>query len=370
MSEARYCSVCSHVLLLLALALAGCGSSADDPDEGNAMAGALAGMGGAAGGGTGGVGGEAGTGIVGGTTGGAAGAAGVAGSMGGAAGTAGVGGSAGVAGTAGLGGVGGSIDAGMDSGGEPTTTFSFFVTSYDGMIRLANEAGVQPADQGFGGDLGGLAGADMICQTLAEAAGGGSRTWRAFLSATTGGEGGGPVHAIERIGTGPWYDANGRLVAMNVEGLLNERPDGDPQSVDDLPDENGVPNSTLGDTHDTLTGSNAEGRLPDDADASDTCNDWTSRAEEDSGDQIMCGHSWPRCAMSEQGCDGETGGGFPGGSFPGGMFGNGSQWISDHPVQGCKPGVNFEQNGGGTPGTGTVGAGGGYGGFYCFALNE
>ena len=364
MSEARYRSVSVQGVFCVALALAGCSSSADDPDEGNAMAGALAGMGGAAGGGTGGVGGLAGTGIVGGTTGGAAGAAGV----GGAAGTAGVGGSAGVAGTAGLGGVGGSIDAGMDAGVEPTR-FSFFVTSYEGMMRLANEAGVQPPDQGFGGDLGGLAGADMICQTLAEAAGDtGGKTWRAFLSAAAGGEGGGPVHAIERIGDGPWYDANDRLVAENIAGLQQERPDGDPQSVDDLPDELGQPTSVLGDTHDTLTGSDTMGRFPEGADAFDTCQDWTSRAEEGGGDAIMCGHTWPRCAMFG-GCeDNMMGGGFPGGSFPGGMFGNGSNWVSDHTVQGCKPGVNFEQDGPGVPGLMTVGAGGGWGAIYCFAI--
>lgn len=367
MSEARHSSVSVHAVLLVALVLAGCSASADDPDQGNVMAGAQAIMGGAAGGGTGGIGGVAGTGLIGGA-GGAGGAAGIGGA-GGVAGTAGAGGSAGVAGTAGLGGVGGSMDAGMDSGGAPVTNFSFFVTSYEGMMRLANEAGVQPPDQGFGGDLGGLAGADMICQTLAEAAGDtGGKTWRAFLSATTGGEGGGPVHAIERIGDGPWYDANDRLVAENIAGLQQERPDGDPQSVDDLPDELGQPTSVLGDTHDTLTGSDTMGRLPEGADAFQTCQDWTSRAEEGGGDAIMAGHTWPRCAMFGGCGEDMMGGGFPGGSFFGGMFGNGSSWVSDHPVQGCKPGVNFEQNGAGTPGLMTVGAGGGWGAIYCFAI--
>jgi hypothetical protein len=356
-----------QAVLFAALALAGCSADSDSGDMTAMMAGATAAVGGTAGGGAGGVGagGAAGTTQVGGMTGGAA---GTAGAMGGAGGTtAGAGGTA--AGTGGAGAGGGMEDAGMDSGG-PTTKFSFFVTSYEGMMRLANEAGVTPADQGFGGDLGGLAGADMICQTLAEAAGGAGKTWRAFLSTTKGGEGGGPVHAIDRIGTGPWYDANERLVAMNIEGLLNERPDGDPQSVDDLPDEFGVPSSSLGDSHDTLTGSNAEGRLADGADANDTCLDWTSRRGEDSGDQIMAGHTWPRCAMFG-GCDGEMmgGGGFPF-PFPGGGFGNGSGWISDHPVAGCKPGVNFVQDGPGDTSTQTVGAGGGYGAIYCFALND
>lgn len=362
MSEAR-CRSSFDAVLVVALALAGCGSSADDPDQGNLMDGVLAGTGGAAGGGAGGV---AGTGLVGGTTGGAAGIGGAAG-VGGAAGAAA--GSAGIAGTsAGFGGSGGApIDAGMDPG-QPVTMFSFFVTSYEGMKRLANEAGVQPPDQGFGGDLGGLTGADMICETLAAAAGDtGGKTWRAFLSATTGGEGGGAVHAIERIGDGPWYDANDRLVAENIAGLQQERPDGDPQSVDDLPDEFGQPTSVLGDSHDTLTGSNTMGRLPDGADASDTCQNWTDRTEQGGGDAIMAGHTWPRCAMFG-GCEGTMGGSFFGGSFPGGMFGNGSNWVSDHAVQGCKPGVNFVQDGAGQPGLMTVGAGGGWGAIYCFAI--
>jgi len=229
---------------------------------------------------------------------------------------------------------------------------------------------VTPRDQGFGGDLGGLEGADNICKTLAEAAGDNSagKTWRAFLSTVSGGEGGGPVHAIDRIGDGPWYDANDRLVAENIEGLLQERPDGDPQSVDDLPDELGQPTSVLGDSHDTLTGSGADGRLPEGADAADTCMDWTYREGPESGDMIMCGHSWPRCAMLGGCGDNMTGGPFPGGGFPGGNFGNGSSWISDHPVAGCKPGVNFVQDGPGDTSSQTVGAGGGYGAIYCFAI--
>ena len=367
MSQGRKRTLVAHAVFLFVLALAGC--SADEGDDSDAlamMAGAMGGIGGAAGGGAGGAGGAAGTTMVGGMSGGTAGTAGAGGAGGVGGATGGVGGAGGIGGMGGAGGDG-MQDAGMDSGSGEESTFSFFVTSYEGMKRLANEAGVQPPDQGFGGDLGGLSGADMICQTLAEAAGSRGKTWRAFLSATTGGEGGGPVHAIERIGEGPWYDANGRLVAMNIEGLLNERPDGDPQSVDDLPDELGQPTSVLGDSHDTLTGSNAEGRLPDDADAADTCQDWTSREGPGSGDRIMCGHTWPRCAMFG-GCDNPMGGGgFP---FPGGGFGNGSNWISDHPVAGCKPGVNFVQDGPGDTSSQTVGAGGGYGGIYCFALND
>jgi hypothetical protein len=364
MSVARKRGAAIHAVLFTALSLLGCSDESD-----GSMSGALAGAGAAAGGGAGGAtGGTAGAMVpVGGMSGGVGGAAGA---TGGAPASGGVGGGM-------TGGSGGAVmDAGVTGGSGGTapmdagmgTRFSFFVTSYEGMMRLANEAGVQPPDQGFGGDLGGLPGADEICQKLATAAGdnGVGKTWRAFLSTVAGGEGGGPVHAIDRIGDGPWYDANDRLVAENIAGLLEERPAGDPQSVDDLPDELGAPTSVLGDSHDVLTGSGADGRLAEGVDAADTCMDWTFRAGPGSGDQIMCGHSWPRCAMFG-GCD-DTGGGFPGGGFPGGAFGNGSSWVSDHPVAGCKPGVNFVQDGPGDVSTQTVGAGGGYGAIYCFAI--
>ena len=69
--------------------------------------------------------------------------------------------------------------------------FSFFVTSLEAMQLLSGSV------DGFGGDLGGLAGADEICQTIAATVDGGHKTWRAFLSATSGPDGL-PVHASER----------------------------------------------------------------------------------------------------------------------------------------------------------------------------
>lgn len=211
--------------------------------------------------------------------------------------------------------------------------FSFFVTSLETM-RL--QSGSQ---DGFGGNLGGLDGADAICQRAAEDVGFGYKTWRAFLSVVDGPTGG-PVHAIDRIGEGPWYDRNGRLVAMNKTGLLQTRPDGDPQTIDDLPDENGVPLSTYGDTHDVMTGSDTQGRL-EEADPAATCFDWTSTDDTFLTEhRVICGHSWP--AMS------------------------GQHWIIAHPMRGCAPGVNLVQDG---PGEGNcVGCGGGWGGIYCFAL--
>jgi hypothetical protein len=226
-----------------------------------------------------------------------------------------------------------------------TQKFSFFVTSLEAMRDLSKSM------DGFGGDLRfgeptGLQGADKICHTIAERSlpGAGSKVWRAFLSASTGGENGAPVHAIERIGKGPWYDRLGRLIANNVEGLLaGPRPQADAAIVNDLPNERGVPNRQGVDNHDTLTGSNRQGRYAGPTMGA-TCNDWTSTVG--TVGRPMIGHSWPRTTTN---------------------LSNGGNWLSDHPAPGCAPGVNLIQNGGGM-GTVTVGGAGGYGGIYCFAL--
>jgi hypothetical protein len=231
-------------------------------------------------------------------------------------------------------------DAGAEPDADPGPPFSFFVTSLAAMRELSG------SQDGFGGDLGGLAGADQICQQIAAGVGAGHKTWRAFLSVTSGPEGG-PVHAIERIGEGPWYDALGRLVSQNIAGLLNDRPDGDPQIVEDLPDEYGRGLRQDGDNHDVMTGSDAEGRLAN-SDPSSTCSDWTSAVGPGTEDRVNCGHSWPRS----------------GPSGPGG--GGAANWISAHRLRGCSPGVNLVQNGAGTGDC--VGCSGGYGGIYCFAL--
>jgi hypothetical protein len=80
---------------------------------------------------------------------------------------------------------------------------SFFVTSV--------------APEGKGGNLGGLAGADAYCQSLAQAVGAGNKTWRAYLS--TNALATPPVAARERIGNGPWYNAKGAIIAFNVADL-------------------------------------------------------------------------------------------------------------------------------------------------------
>src|SRR6266550_2934376 len=84
-----------------------------------------------------------------------------------------------------------------------TSALTFFVTS---------------AGSGKGGDLGGLSGADRICQDLATAAGAGDHTWHAYLSTTAAG-GTAAVNARDRIGRGPWQNAKGVVIAQSVEDL-------------------------------------------------------------------------------------------------------------------------------------------------------
>lgn len=134
------------------------------------------------------------------------------------------------------------------------------------------------------GNLGGLSGADATCQRLAAAAGLGGRTWRAYLSAERGGTGQ-PVHARDRIGTGPWYNAALALVATNVTELHARTGDAS-VFVDERGQRingqwTGSPSPVQ---HDILTGSNADGTLA----AGLTCGDWTS---DSSGSTAQVGHS-------------------------------------------------------------------------------
>lgn len=293
--------------------------------------------------------------------------------------------------------------SGDGAGGAPAAEFfSFFVTSLKAMQELSG------SEDGFGGDLrfgetgagSGLRGADKICTTIAEKSlPGNAKTWRAFLSATQG-EDGTQVDAIERIGDGPWYDRVGRLVAANKADLAQERPEGaDAAIVDDLPNEDGVPNHAPDpmagevDNHDVLTGTNDQGKLFS-ADAGSTCNDWTSAVG--SAGRPRCGHSWPRRGGPGDGPDGGPGmmmqgeggafsggpisiGGGPMGIGGGGMFttgggnqtvqGSGDNWMSALDEAGCAPGAFIVEAGPpGANGTDTVGDGGGYGAIYCFAL--
>jgi hypothetical protein len=138
---------------------------------------------------------------------------------------------------------------------------SFFVTS---------------AGSGNGADLGGLAGADKLCQSLAQAAGAGKRTWRAYLSTSASGSAK-AVNAKDRIGRGPWYNAKGDLIARNVD-QLHDNGNLTKQTI--LTEKGGVVNGR-GDTpnmHDMLTGSDAQGRaFPEGKDT--TCGNWTKSGE-------------------------------------------------------------------------------------------
>ncbi len=238
-----------------------------------------------------------------------------------------------------------------------TDNFSFFVTSMDAIWNLS-ESAPDDWEGGFGGDYQGLEGADSLCQIIAIATGNGHKRWRAFLSATDDGQGN-AVHAIERIGEGPWYDANGRLVSNDLAGLIGERPAGDPATVSDLPDECGRPISELGDAHDVPTSSDSNGRLRS-TNLESTCNDWTSsdpnvatNAGGGSGGgnretHVYCGHTFPRQGRGAQG-------------------GRGQQWLSDHPLRGCGKGAMLIQ---GQTDRHCIGCSGGYGGLYCFVEAE
>ncbi|HEX2613690.1 MAG TPA: carboxypeptidase-like regulatory domain-containing protein [Fibrobacteria bacterium] len=231
--------------------------------------------------------------------------------------------------------------------------FSFFVTSMKAMLELSG------SPNGFGGDLrfgetgqgAGLRGADKLCGTIAERSlkNAKYKGWRAFLSASVDSYGA-QANAIDRIGSGPWYDRLGRRVGKTKTDLVGKagRPDSAEATIKvDLPNEDGVPNShpagSVGDpdNHRTMTGSDAQGKLYQ-PNANYTCSSWTS-SDSTLNAKPRMGWSWV-----------ETGN---------------VQWISGLNESGCGAGINLVQ---GTQ-TGTlprvVGSGGGYGGIYCFALD-
>jgi hypothetical protein len=190
---------------------------------------------------------------------------------------------------------------------------SFFVTS---------------AGSGNGANLGGIAGADKICQTLAAAAGAGSKTWHAYLSVKAA-SGQPAVNAKDRIGNGPWTNAKGVVIAKSVADLHS---DSNNLKKDTALTEKGTVVNGVGDTpnqHDILTGSQADGTLqPGEGDT--TCNNWTSNSDGSGSGQL--GHADRM-----------------------GRGATGSSWNSAHPSRGCS-----QQN---------LVATGGNGYLYCFATN-
>ena len=132
---------------------------------------------------------------------------------------------------------------------------------------------ITSAGPGMGADLGGLAGADRQCQTLAAAAGVGSRTWRAYLST----QGAGAVNARDRIGPGPWQNAKGMVIAKSVDELHGANN----LTKQTALSEKGEMVNGRGDSpnrHDILTGSTPDGRVPA-GDQDMTCGNWTKSGD-------------------------------------------------------------------------------------------
>jgi hypothetical protein len=157
----------------------------------------------------------------------------------------------------------------------PPPPMGFFITS----VGLGN-----------GANLGGLAGADKHCQTLAAAAGAGNRTWRAYLS-TQATATQAPVNARDRIGAGPWFNAKGQMIAANVADLHGdiERDRNNVRKPTALTEKGGQVNG-VGDQpnqHDMLTGSDSHGRVLLGAPNTTTCDNWTSNADTS---RAMLGH--------------------------------------------------------------------------------
>jgi hypothetical protein len=167
--------------------------------------------------------------------------------------------------------------------GAQDPSMSFFVTS---------------ANPGQGADFGGVEGADAHCASLAEAAGVTAKTWRAYLSTSS-------ENARDRIGSGPWVNAEGVEIAATVEELHGEA-----NAISKVAalDETGKVVNGRGDDpnrHDILTGS-----LPDGSAADQTCENWTSSAD----GAAMVGHH-DRTGLDESD--------------------SAKSWNSSHPSRGC-----------------------------------
>ena len=201
-----------------------------------------------------------------------------------------------------------ALNAPMSHAQQQPPPMGFFVTS----VGIGN-----------GGNLGGLEGADAHCQALAEAAGAGNREWRAYLSTEEPDKRG--VFARHRIGAGPWYNARGELIAVDLDNLhispnIFQRTALDEKGNDVKGRYHDV------NEHDMLTGTQVDGTpyWPDDKDH--TCNNWTS-----SGD-----------GSAQVGHHDRHGGG-------------NTSWNSAHPSRGCSQEALQSTGGAGL--------------FYCFAAD-
>jgi hypothetical protein len=218
-------------------------------------------------------------------------------------------------GGAAAGGAGGRGGAGGGAPQAPPQPMSFFVASQG---------------SGKGADLGGLAGADAICQRLAASAGRGDATWHAYMST----QGPGGVNARDRIGNGPWYNQRGQMIARNVADLHGDTLDqarlGNNVAKTSTLTEKGEIVNGVGDNptrHDMLTGSMPDGRAYPDGDH--TCSNYT-RSDDVQGVNVQLGHT------DRQG-------------------GGNNSWNSAHASAGCSQPALVRT--------------GGAGAFYCFAVN-
>lgn len=197
---------------------------------------------------------------------------------------------------------------------EPKSPMTFFVTS---------------AGSGNGADLDGLRGADRHCQALAESVGaGGRRVWRAYLSQTAT-PGSFAVDARERIGSGPWQNAKGIVIARSVDDLHS---DSNKLTKATALTEKGAVVNGRGDKpnmHDILTGSTPDGRAMK-GDTDTTCGNWTKSGD---GAAIVGHHD--RLGLRDDEAS--------------------RSWNAAHPSRGCS-----QDN---------LRASGGAGMFYCFAAN-
>jgi hypothetical protein len=205
------------------------------------------------------------------------------------------------------------LSLGLGAGAQAQESeMSFFITS------------VGP---GNGADVGGLEGADAYCQQLADAAGAGEGTWRAYLSTQEAG-GEAAENARDRIGQGPWQNAEGAVIAASVDELHGTNNLDKSTALD----ENGEQVNGRGDSpnrHDILTGSQPDGTAFA-AGEDRTCGNWTS-----SGDgSAMVGHH-DRMGLRDDAPS--------------------KSWNSSHPSRGCSQEALI-----GTGGDGL---------FYCFAAD-
>jgi hypothetical protein len=201
---------------------------------------------------------------------------------------------------------------------------ALLVAAAPGTAALAQDAAnmtffITSAGSGDGANLGGLEGADAICQKLADAAGAGGKTWHAYLSA----EG---VNAKDRIGSGPWQNFAGTVIANDVASLHSDaanitKETGLTETGAQVKGRGDDPNE-----HDILTGTNADGTLA----AGQTCADWTSNGE----GTAMLGH------FDRMGPD---------------TLATAKSWNAAHPSRGC--------------GQDALVSTGGAGYLYCFAVN-